>query len=554
MANKTVAAPSAIFPVNDPVTGGMQVASRDRRDGAPAITILLIEDDPDDAGLIARTLKGDDRDAFEVRCAASLSEGIAFARTHDVDVVLMDLFLPDSQGIDTLKTFLEAHPELPVVVLTDHDDEEAALESVAQGAQDYLMKDVINRAMLSRVLRYAIERFRYISEHDKIREQLQQMQKMESIGQLSGGVAHDFNNLLSVIQGNLQLLSRQREILGNEQAARWLAAARDAVSRGADLTRRLLAFSRQQQLEKTNIDVAAQLKDMNALLQRLIGETIELDTSVEEGLPPIQSDRSQFENTILNLAINARDAMESGGVLIIKARLVEVDAEFARLAADLEPGEYVRITVSDSGIGMSADVKQRAFEPFFSTKEIGKGTGLGLSSVFGYMKQIGGHVTLDSEEGLGTTVSLYFPVSEDRLVTDQQADRFPQADDNRGSETILVVDDNPDVLEINVEALRMLGYVVLGAEDGRRALEVLEEHPEVDLLFTDIVMPGGISGLELARRARETNPALRVLYTSGFSDMAIQQEGYNRERDETVQKPADLDDVAAKIRRLLDTR
>ncbi|MCZ7596939.1 MAG: response regulator [Gammaproteobacteria bacterium] len=554
MAKKTAAAQSAIFPVNESVIGGMQAASGGRLDGARPITILLVEDDPDDAGLIVRTLTGDGGDAFVVRRVASLSEGIAFAHSEDVDVVLMDLFLPDSRGIDTLKRFLEAHPEVPMVVLTDHDDEEAALESVAQGAQDYLMKDVINRAMLSRVLRYAIERFRYISEHDKIREQLQQMQKMESIGQLSGGVAHDFNNLLSVIQGNLQLLSRQREIVGNEQAARWLAAARDAVSRGADLTRRLLAFSRQQQLEKTNIDVAAQLKDMNALLQRLIGETIELDTSIEEGLPPIQSDRSQFENTILNLAINARDAMESGGVLIIKARLVDVDAEFARLAADLEPGEYVRITVSDSGIGMSADVKQRAFEPFFSTKEIGKGTGLGLSSVFGYMKQIGGHVTLDSEEGLGTTVSLYFPVSEDRLVSQQQADRFPHAEDNRGSETILVVDDNPDVLEINVEALRMLGYVVLGAEDGRRALEVLEEHPEVDLLFTDIVMPGGISGLELARRARQTNPALRVLYTSGFSDMAIQQEGYNRERDETVQKPADLDDVAAKIRRLLDTR
>ncbi len=391
-----------------------------------------------------------------------------------------------------------------------------------------------------------------ITERENVRAHLNQTQRMESIGQLSGGVAHDFNNLLSVIQGNLQLLSRRNEIDGDESTKRWVNSALDAVSRGADLTQRLLAFSRRQPLENTIIDVTEHLAEMSVLLQRAVGELVNIETRLDPDLPCIEGDLSQFENVVLNLAVNARDAMPRGGTLSIetsKRTLVEGDLE---VHTDLPPGEYVLIAVRDDGVGMESAVHARAFEPFFTTKEPGRGTGLGLASVFGYVKQCGGHAAISSEPGEGTTVELYFPVSgrsgETPRKSPANVTRRPS-----GTETILAVDDNPEVLAAGAEMLRDIGYRVLEASNGAHALRLLEGDTEVDLVFTDMVMPGGMSGLELAERVRDRWPGTPILFTSGYAEEAMRRGGAGIELSEWIHKPIDIDELETKIATLLDS-
>ncbi|MEQ9489446.1 MAG: PAS domain S-box protein [Alphaproteobacteria bacterium] len=362
-----------------------------------------------------------------------------------------------------------------------------------------------------------------VTERRETERQLQQAQKMEAVGQLTGGIAHDFNNLLTVIIGNIDMLSRRSEKAGDEKSLKWARNVGQAARRGADLTKRLLAFSRRQMLEPVMLDVNRSVGDMLDMIERVIGEQITLNAVLADSVGSIRADASQLESAVLNLAVNARDAMPEGGVLSIETDSVRVDGDDDPLSHELAPGRYIRISVTDTGCGMPPEVVEKIFEPFFTTKDTGKGTGLGLSMVFGFVKQSGGHVTIYSEPGQGTTVRLYFPrVRGDAPEDDDEP--APSAGNVSGA-TILMAEDDKRVREFAAGVLENLGCRVIEAASGREALEMLRLHPDIDLLFTDIVMPGGMTGIDLGRHARVIRPGLPVLYTSGYAEQALRESG-----------------------------
>jgi PAS domain S-box-containing protein len=388
-------------------------------------------------------------------------------------------------------------------------------------------------------------------ELDEVQERLRQSQKMETVGQLTGGVAHDFNNLLQIIAGNLDLLLRTLP----PDAARQRRAAERAMSgakRAATLTERLLAFSRRQPLSPKPLNANRLISGMSELLHRSLGETIEVEVVLSASLWRAEVDPNALENAILNLALNARDAMADGGKLTIETANSHLDRDYVAQHPELTTGQYVSISVSDTGHGMRPEVVERVFEPFFTTKEVGKGTGLGLSMVYGFVKQSGGHVKVYSEPGQGTTVRLYLP----RLLADAPEEAEPPpppALERARQETILVCEDDPEVRAFSAEVLRELGYTVREAVDGPSALRLLErEDGRVDLLFTDVVLPGGMTGSTLAEHARRARPGVKVLFTTGYARNAIVHHGRLDPGVELITKPFSYADLAGRIRDLLD--
>jgi len=393
------------------------------------------------------------------------------------------------------------------------------------------------------------ERRRVEEERLSLQEQLRQSQKMEAIGQLAGGVAHDFNNLLTVIKGYSQLslldVKEDNPLWGNIQEID------KATQRATDLTRQLLAFSRRQILNPKVLDLNALLKDLEKMLRRLIGEDIELVTLLAGDLGKVKVDPSQIEQVIFNLAVNARDAMPSGGKLAIATANVELDEEYARAHLSVTPGRYVNLSVSDTGIGMTQEVKEKVFDPFFTTKEKGKGTGLGLSMVYGIVKQSGGNILVYSEPGRGTTFKIYLPRTEeeaDTLQEREETDFYP-----RGSETVLLVEDDVLVRDLANRLLEQQGYRVLKAADGQEALRVAKEHvgETIHLLLADIVMPQ-MGGKELADWLKISRPNVKVLYTSGYADNAIVHHGVLDPGTHFLQKPFSLKTLSHKVREILD--
>jgi len=360
----------------------------------------------------------------------------------------------------------------------------------------------------------------------RAQEQLAQSQKMEGIGQLTGGVAHDFNNLLTIIIGNLE--AAQRTVAATEAAdrlARSLDYAMRGAQRAASLTQRLLAFSRRQPLEPKATDLSRLIGNMSDLFRRTLGESIAIETVLSGGLWRVLVDQNQLEVGLLNLAVNSRDAMPNGGKLTIETANVLLDESYAAAQAEVVPGQYVVVSVTDTGSGMSKETLGKAFEPFFTTKDIGQGTGLGLSQVYGFVKQSGGNVKIYSEPGQGTTVKIYLP----RLHSDE-ADERPeissvQIPKGSLSQTILVVEDENDVRAYSSGIVRELGYSVLEAANGAAALQILERHPEVALLFTDVGLPGGMNGRQLADAARKVRPDIKILFTTGYARNAIVHDG-----------------------------
>lgn len=394
-------------------------------------------------------------------------------------------------------------------------------------------------------------------------QRMQQAQKMEAIGQLTGGLAHDFNNLLTIIIGNLQLLEAKVE--GDEKSAKRVSEAIDAARKGSDLTRQLLTFARKQELEPQEVKVNDLVVGMQALISRTLGENVELKVDVTAGSPRVLIDPSQFESSILNLAINARDAMPNGGLLTIETQLAYLDHEYAEKHPEVAPGHHVLVAVSDNGTGMSPELLEKAFHPFFTTKELGKGTGLGLSMVYGFIKQSGGHISIYSEVGHGTSVKMYLPrkfaPGENSAMPAKDAAPFLAGNGlaftpagEAAAKTgrlpkILVVEDQEAVRAVACGFLADFGYDIVEAEDGFQALAKLQEDPEIDLMFSDIVMPGGMNGFDLAQAASGMRPDLKIVHTSGYPKGAmVHQDEPRFKQGFIIMKPYRRDELQKTIR------
>jgi len=392
---------------------------------------------------------------------------------------------------------------------------------------------------------------REMAERKQAQEQLFRAQKLQAVGQLTGGIAHDFNNLLGVIVGNLDLAS---ERVGEDPRLRGpIQSAIEGAEHGAELTKRLLAFSRKQTLQLKRVAVNDLLPDTMRMLERTMGAQIAIRLRPAAHLWPCMTDPVLVEDAILNLAINARDAMPGGGTLTIETGNIHLDRHYAEQEIEVTPGDYVLLSVSDTGTGMSPEILGRVFEPFFTTKDEHHGTGLGLSMVYGFVKQSKGHIKIYSEVGHGTSVKIYLP----RASSQQPANTVEAARGTtipRGSETILVVDDNSGVRAVTVNQLAELGYSTIHAGDAAQALEMLQHHPEVALLFSDVMMPGGMNGYELMREAKQRYPALEVLLTSGYASRSMLNLPAGDNLPEIINKPFRMRELALKLRRILDKK
>jgi signal transduction histidine kinase len=384
------------------------------------------------------------------------------------------------------------------------------------------------------------------AELARSQQELAQAQRLEAIGQLTGGVAHDFNNLLTVVIGNLELIARS----GGDAAKieRLAQSAMKAARRGEHLVRQLLTYARRQINHPQTVNLNQLITNVENLMHRVIGEQVEVVSLLSPVLAPVEIDPAQFETAILNLAINSRDAMAGGGRITIETQNVIVDQQHIANDPEITPGPYVMIAVSDSGTGISPAVLSRAFDPFFTTKEAAKGSGLGLSQVYGFAKTAGGNVTIYSELGIGTTVKLYLPQSSSRPVMVEASPKTTSLGATGGRGTILVVEDDQDVLTVTAESLRELGYQVVTAVDAAGALKILRGDQPIDLLFSDVIIPGGTNGAQLADTARHVRPELKVLLGSGYTAAALSLEHGLPDNLDVVGKPYQRDELATKLR------
>ncbi|WP_198651544.1 CHASE3 domain-containing protein [Dyella sp. C11] len=382
-----------------------------------------------------------------------------------------------------------------------------------------------------------------IGQREDVEAQLRQAQKMEAIGHLTGGVAHDFNNMLAIIIGNLELLLRRLP----EGDARLQGPANNALNgavKAGELTRQLLAFARQQALQPKPTDINQSIRDMSALLRRSLGESIRIETVQAGGLWPAFVDRAQLESALINLAVNSRDAMNGSGKLTIETANTVLDRIYAQQHVEVTAGQYVMVAVTDTGGGMTADVMQKAFDPFFTTKELGKGTGLGLSQVHGFIKQSHGHIKIYSEIGVGTTVKLYLPRDFSETLDEESFDR--REDEQPARHKVLVVEDDHDVRVFVVNALREIGYTTVDVPGAEAALHAMDEHPDIKLMLTDVVMPG-MNGRQLAARAREMRPDLVVVYMTGYTRNAIVHNGILDPGVRLISKPFTLSELGREL-------
>mgnify|MGYP001564370403 CR=1 FL=1 len=644
-----------------------------RKSSQPALRVLLIEGNPKDADFIREALQAAGSSVSEVIHVDSLAAAVQRLAHNGIDIILADLSLPDGRDADVCRALRERAPTLPVVALTEEDEEEFAGQAAQFGVQEYLHKDRLDARTLARTLRYAVERKRteeslrrereynlhivmaaptlicalaldgttlfanpavsrvtdYSQEeligrnwwrtfhpgdryaqverlfHDiekgavvnyemplvtkhgeeriiswstanrftaegellefigigadvsqrkqaeeklrKSEQQLRQAQKMEAVGRLAGGVAHDFNNLLTIITGYSQILLTR--LAPDDPARAELAEIKEAGDRAVALTGQLLAFSRKQVVQPKVLDLNAVVTNLDRMLQRLIGEDILLATALAPSVGRVKADPGQIEQIIMNLAVNARDAMPRGGKLTFETADVELDDTYANHMVAVQPGSYVMLAVSDTGCGMDADTQAHIFEPFFTTKEQGKGTGLGLSTVYGIVKQSDGYIWCYSEVGQGTTFKIYLP-----RTAEPTAVRPPDttaADLPHGSETVLVVEDEQGVRTLAEFLLRRSGYTVLQAQSGAEALALAGQHMEtIHLLLTDVIMPG-MSGRELAERLAGDRPGIKTLFMSGYTDDTIVRHGVLQAETAFITKPFTFDALLHKVRATL---
>ncbi len=494
---------------------------------------------------------------LDVHFVCGAAEANAILRKSIFDCVLLDGSPDLAQAFDFLSSILNPEsdqPRFPTIMIIDHpSNHEAMLNALRRGAEDCIAANTTTFESLKFSVLKAREHFETKASRNLAEIQLQQLRRMDSIGQLTSGIAHDFNNLLTVVLGNTRLLRRRIERNPDNfllpDADQKIESIEIAATKGADLVRRMMVFTRQSKLSEEIVDLNTCVNETFELLKRTLGEQIKIDIIAAENLWSVSIDVREFENALINLAVNARDSMPRGGRLIIETGNVVLDESYSLANPDAAPGPYVCVSVSDSGCGIDPEVMARIFEPFFTTKEAGQGTGLGLSMVYGFIRQSKGHIHAYSEVGHGTVFRIYLPKArhQDETLEESDIEAPPSA-----GETILVVEDDEDVRFMACAMLGRLGYKTLEAPTGKVALEIIKkQHKKIDLVFTDIVMPGGMTGIELVQRMREYYPAIKVLYTSGYSANAIPDYQLSM-GEELISKPYRREALARKLREIIN--
>ena len=515
------------------------------------LKILHLEDDLNDAELVGSMLR-----AGGIRCEINLvrrrEDFISALAAGGFDLIFSDYSIPSFGGREALLLAREKRPEIPFLYISGTIGEERAVEALQNGATDYILKSNIKRLVpaVSRVLAELDQRRARREAEDalaKAEEQLRQSQKLEAIGRLAGGVAHDFNNILTAIMSYASFLKRSIDPGAPGMAD--LEEIIKAAERAAALTRQLLAFSRKQVLEPKVLGLNTVINDMGKMLQRLIGENISLETGLAPDLLEVRVDPGQMQQVAMNLAVNARDAMPDGGVLVIETANAEVDAAYSRRYPQVKPGRYVLLTVRDTGEGMDAKTLENIFEPFFTTKEPGKGTGLGLSMVYGIVKQSGGSIVVESAPGRGSVFRIYLPPAVP-LEAEQTA-LAAAASPSAGAEMVLLVEDEESIRRMAGRALAQAGYEVMVAREAGEALSQAGNDGGVDLLVTDLVLPGK-DGVELARELASKYGVNRVLFMSGYSPRPFGDLEAAGLRFAFIEKPFFPDALLRKVRELLD--
>lgn len=505
------------------------------------IQVLLAEDNPADTLMVREALRESMLVRFNLTQVERLSELREKLLSGAFDVVLTDLGLPDSQGLDTYRQIRPWAGALPVIVLTGLNDEAMGIAALREGAQEYLVKSEMMETTLPRVLRYALEKKR-----SEVR--LQQAHKMEAIGRIAAGVAHDFNNILSAMIMHAELATTME---ANPQEVRQaIIDIKGYAERAAHLTRQLLTFSRQQVLLMKPLELNEVVGGIGKMLRRVLSEEVSLELRLDSALPKVEADCGMLEQAVLNLAINAQDAMPSGGKLTIQTSTIQVSPGESNRPAGAYAGSFVCLSVTDTGCGMSPEVMSRIFEPFFTTKDVGKGTGLGLATVYSILQQHRGWVEVQSRVAVGTTFHLFLPAS---TALPPQAAVPPPSAVPRGSETVLIVEDEDAVRMLVKLMLERQGYRVLEARSGAEAKALYESQlSQIDLLFTDMVMPDGLNGRQLADAFKAIRPSLKVIFSSGYSQDFLSKDFHLEEGVNYLAKPYPLTSLLKIVRTRLD--
>ncbi len=510
------------------------------------LSILHLEDDPNDAALVQSTLEAD-RITCTTTCVQDREQFVAALAQGGIDLILSDFTLPAFDGMSAIATARASSPDLPIILVSGSMGEERAVDSLKSGATDYVLKEHLSR--LAPAVRRAMQEVEERAERRRLEAQVIEAQKMEVVGQLASGVAHDFNNILAVIIGYSDLLTS--DLVPDSPLRKYIEEIRHASERAAGLTRQLLVFGRKQTVIPVVLDLNDVVNDMDKMLRRLIDANIEMKIVPGKKLGRVKADSGYLGQVLMNLVVNARDAMPNGGKLTIATQNVKLDENYARAQVGAIPGDYVMLSVSDTGTGMTDEVKALLFEAFFTTKPLGKGTGLGLATCQTIVQQSGGHIGVHTEVGKGSTFNIYFPrVAQPLDVAERPIRGGPLP---RGTEALLIVEDEPSVRHLARSVLDNLGYEVLSASNGQDALHVARDHrgSPIRLVVTDVIMPL-MGGKVMAEWLKATYPDLKILFTSGYTDDAIAQHGVLDAGVEFLPKPYTPATLARKVRQLLD--
>jgi signal transduction histidine kinase len=512
------------------------------------LKVLVVEDNPDDAKMVLQELN---RAGFETTAQRVDTEAAFLAGLNGgLDLILCDYAMPEFSGLRALELLKKRGLDIPFLIVSGAIGEEIAVEAMKLGAADYLFKDRLAR--LGPSVYQALEQVRLRTERRKLEAELIEAQKMEVIGQLAGGVAHDFNNLIAVIMGYSDIMMEKLE--ADSPLQKDAQTIRHAAERAAGLTRQLLVFSRKQPVQPVVLDINQVVGDMEKMLGRLIDENVELIFTLEPQIGRLKADSGYVGQVLMNLVVNARDAMPNGGKITVETGNATLDQDYARAHPGAAPGDYVMLSVSDTGTGMTDEVKAHLFEAFFTTKPKGKGTGLGLATCQTIVQQCGGHIAVSSQFGQGATFRVYFPQVQEAIKLSDTAFRTKQPMP-RGTETLLVVEDEPAVRHLACQVLRAQGYEVLSATNGQDGLHVARQHKgeAISLVITDVIMPQ-MGGKVMAEWLRATFPDLKILFTSGYTDDAIAHHGVLDAGVDFLPKPYTPSSLAHKVRAVLDAK